>query len=82
MPNDERASWDNGTPVYDVNGRRVGTLSVGATGDYLVILPDGADAAPLYVPLSAVGRSDATGIYLDLTSTDLADAAWRKPPLP
>jgi hypothetical protein len=75
-------SFNADTPVYDANGQRIGAVSLASPGDYLVIHHDGA--APddaLYVPLSAIGRSDASGIYLDLTAADLADPAWRTPPI-
>jgi hypothetical protein len=75
-------SFDADTPVYDANGQRVGAVSLTSPGDYLVIQPDGtAPDDVLYVPLSAIGRSDATGIYLDLTAADLTDPAWRTPPI-
>ena len=34
----------------------------------------------LYVPLSAVNRSDASGIYLALTQADLQRDEWLTPP--
>lgn len=71
----------DGTPVYDEGGKRVGTLNLRETADYLVIEPEGG-GAPLFVPLSALGRSDASGIYLDMTADELSNPAWHKPPVP
>jgi hypothetical protein len=68
-------------PVFDANGEQVGVLSLVNPGDYLVILPVGGGTY-LYVPLSAVNRSDESGIYLALTRADLRDDAWRRPPKP
>ncbi len=71
----------DGTPVYDESGTRVGTLNLRETADYLVIEPEGG-GGPLFVPLSAMGRSDASGIYLDMTADELSDPAWHAPPVP
>lgn len=80
MSNDQHQLSD-GAPVYAESGIRVGALNLRETADYLVIEPlDGG--APLFVPLSAVGRSDASGIYLDMTADELSNPAWHKPPVP
>lgn len=80
MSSSQRQMSD-GAPVYDANGTRVGTLNLRETADYLVIEPEGG-GAPLFVPLSAVGRSDASGIYLDMTADELSNPAWHEPPVP
>lgn len=80
MSNDQHQLAD-GAPVYAENGARVGTLNLRETADYLVIEPtDGGET--LFVPLSAVGRSDASGIYLDMTADELNNPAWHEPPVP
>lgn len=79
--NNSTHQLSDGTPVFAERGTRVGTLNLRETADYLVIEPEGG-GAPLYVPLSAVGRSDASGIYLDMTADELSDPAWHKPPVP
>ena len=71
----------DGAPVYAENGTRVGTLNLRETADYLVIEPTGG-GAPLFVPLSAVGRSDTSGIYLDMTADELSNPHWHEPPVP
>jgi len=73
--------YADGTPVYDESGQRIGTLDVAATADYLVVRP-GDGGAPFLLPLSVVGRSDASGIYLNLTADVLRDPRWRLPPTP
>ncbi len=71
----------DGTPVYAERGTRVGSLNLRETADYLVIEPEGG-GAPLFVPFSAISRSDASGIYLDMTADELNNPAWREPPVP
>jgi hypothetical protein len=72
---------DDGTPVFDVDGQRIGTLNLQKTGDYLVV--NAPDLAPrgLYVPLSAVNESGPVGIRLSLSRRDLASEQWSTPPL-
>ncbi len=68
---------DEGTPVYDIDGQRVGTLNVAKTGDYLVVAA--LDGRELYLPLSAVNASGPDGIHLGLSGRDLAGDAWDAP---
>jgi hypothetical protein len=77
----ERQTFAAPAPVFDANGQQVGVLNLVSPGDYLVIEPVGG-GPDLYVPLSAVNRSDESGIYLALTQADLVDDAWRMPPIP
>lgn len=78
---DPRRRWtySSPAPVFDADGQQIGTLSLGSPGDYLVIQRANA-GGDLYLPLSAVNRSDASGIYLSLTRADLEDARWLSPP--
>jgi hypothetical protein len=74
-----RWTFASPAPVYDVNERQIGVLNLGSPADYLII--ERADSGPeLYVPLSAVNRSDESGIYLSLSQADLADPRWQSPP--
>ena len=74
------AQWDDGTPVYDVNGQPVGTLNLRKTGDYLVV--DEPSGRELYLPLSAVNESGASGITLSLGAPELASDEWNAPQEP
>ncbi len=71
------ARLDPGTPVYDIDGQRVGTLNVAKTGDYLVVAA--LDGRELYLPLSAVNQSGSDGIHLALSRRDLAGDEWDAP---
>ncbi len=75
-----RWTFASPAPVYDANGRQVGTLNLASPEDYLVVQrPGGPD---LNIPLGAVNRSDASGVYLSLSQEDLADRRWLTPPTP
>jgi hypothetical protein len=74
-----RWTFASPAPVYDADERQVGTLSLGSPGDYLVVQRAGTQP-DLYIPLSAVNRSDESGVYLSLTASDLADPRWRQRP--
>ena len=74
-----RWSFRSPTPVFDADEQEIGVLSLSDPGDYLVV-QRGADGPDLYIPLSAVNRSDASGVYLSLTRADLRDARWLSPP--
>ena len=75
----QRWSFRSPTPVFDANGEQLGVLSLGSPGDYLVVQCDVGDA-DLFIPLSAVNRSDSSGVYLSLTRADLRDKRWLSPP--
>ena len=77
---DPRKRWTSSSrmPVFAADGQQIGTLSLASPGDYLVIQRAGDH--DLYVPLSAVNRSDASGIYLALTQADLQRDEWLTPP--
>jgi hypothetical protein len=73
---------DDGAPVFDIDGQRIGTMSLRETGDYLVILAPDISDGRLYLPLSAINRSDADGIHLSLSRADLTGDHWTVPPMP
>lgn len=75
-----RWTFASPAPVFDVDGQQVGTLSLASPEDYLVVQRPGAP--DLNIPLGAVNRSDASGIYLSLSRSDLADKRWLTPPTP
>lgn len=66
-----------GTPVYDVNGAKVGTISdQGVQGDNLVLQKGLIFPHDYYVPLRAVSHSDADGIYLNATKDDVTNQTF------
>lgn len=75
-----RWTFASPAPVYDADGRQVGTLNLGSPRDYLVVQRPGE--RDLYIPLGAVNRSDASGVYLSLSQADLSDRRWLAPPAP
>ncbi len=66
-----------GTPVYDVNGAKVGTISEpGVQGDNLVLQKGLIFPHDYYVPVRTVSRADADGIYLNVTKDDVTNQAF------
>lgn len=70
-----------GTPVLDAAGEKVGTVSEhNVQGGYLVVHKGWLFPRDVYVPLSAVGRSDAQGISLNMYKDELKNQNWENPP--
>lgn len=79
---DETNSQDNmlgqqfaeGTPVYDVNGNKVGTVNgQSVQGDNLVLQKGLFFPHDYYVPLRTIMHTDADGIYLNVTKDDVTN---------
>jgi uncharacterized protein (TIGR02271 family) len=63
-----------GTPVYDVNGDKIGTVAdVDQQNNGLVIQKGLFFPKDIPVPMSAIARSDAEGIYLNTTKDDVVN---------
>ncbi len=75
----QRWSFRSPTPVYAAGGEQIGVLSLGSPGDFLIVQRD-EEGPDLAIPLSAVNRSDNSGVYLSLTRADLADERWLAKP--
>jgi uncharacterized protein (TIGR02271 family) len=70
-----------GTIVYDVAGDKIGTVSENNVQDaYLVVEKGWLFHKDFYVPLSAIGRADAGGVYLLFSTSHLEDAQFDSPP--
>lgn len=70
-----------GTTVYDAGGDKVGTVSEhSAQGGYLVVHKGWLFPKDVYVPLNAIGRADADGVYLNMYTDDLKNQNWENPP--
>ncbi len=66
-----------GTPVYDVTGAKVGTISEpGTQGDNLVLQKGLIFPHDYYVPVRTVLRADADSIYLNVTKDDVINQAF------
>ena len=69
-----------GTPVYDAAAEKVGTVSEhDIQGGYLVV-HKGIFRKDVYIPLSAIGRGDADGVYLNMYRDELSNQNWDNPP--
>jgi len=70
-----------GTPVYDVNGEKVGTVIKHGLVENTLILHKGIFFhRDIQVPLSTVQRSDANGIYLSVSKDELQHERYAAPP--
>lgn len=72
----------DGTPIFDVDGDKVGTVSQYNPQDaYLVMQKGWFFPHDVYVPLNAVSRQDADGLYLRYQKDDLKDLNWDQKPV-
>lgn len=79
-PNSIGQPFSEGTPVYDVNGEQVGTVSKHNLGENTLTLHKGLFfQRDIQVPLSAVQRSDAKGIYLSVSKDELQHERYAAP---
>jgi len=70
-----------GTPVYDVNGDKVGEVSSpGLTRNALVVQKGFFFPKDLYIPFSAISGRRDDGVYLNLAKSDINSQEWDKPP--
>jgi hypothetical protein len=61
-------------PIYDCNGEQLGVVSAdGVLEQYLIMTKGHLWHHDVNVPLSAVARSDARGVYLNRTKRDISD---------
>ena len=59
-----------GTPVYDVNGAKVGTVSEHGVQDNALVIHHGLLRDDVYIPLSVIDSKDADGVYLSISKDD------------
>jgi hypothetical protein len=79
-PNNLNQPFSEGTPVYDVNGEQVGTVSRHDPLENTLVLQKGTlFQRDIQVPLSAVQRSDARGIYLSVSRDELQQDRYAVP---
>lgn len=64
-----------GTPVYDINGDKIGTTE-GVQGSTLIIQKGIFFPKDISIPLAAVRQADAGGVYLSLTKDQVQHEDW------
>ncbi len=70
-----------GTPIYDATGSKVATVSEhSAQGGYLLAHKGLFFPKDVYIPMSAIERADADGVYLNLSQDQLQAEHWSDPP--
>ncbi len=70
-----------GTTVYDAAGEKIGRVrGSDAQGGYLDVEKGWLFPKDVYIPLSAIARSDADGVYLTLYKDDLSANTYAQPP--
>jgi hypothetical protein len=66
-PNSMGQQFTEGTPVYDMKGEQIGTVSRhGLAGNVLILYKGISFHRDIQVPLSTVQRSETHGIYLSV----------------
>lgn len=79
--NQQQPQLIEGMPVYDMNGDKVGTISEHNPQPGCLVIHKGIlFPKDLYIPLNAIQRSDADGVYLSLAKDDLSDDRYSNPP--
>ena len=71
-----------GTTVFDAAGEKVGTVSEhNMPAGYLAVRKGWLFPKDIYVPLTAIARTDTAGIYLRVGQDELSGQEWETPPL-
>lgn len=70
-----------GTPIYDANGSKIGTVSEhNVQGRYLVMHKGLLFPRDIYVPLSAIAGTSLDGVQLNIAKDELSNQQWDQPP--
>jgi len=74
-------SFAEGTPVFDVTGEKVGTVSTPDTqqAGCLTVQKGWLFPHELYVPFNYITSQDARGIFLSLSKDELKNDQWKTP---
>jgi len=82
IPGDQNAPTPlAGTPVYDANGGKLGTVTrYDGQQAYFVMEKGALFHKDVYVPLDAIAGAHADGIRLYITRDDLRNVKWDQPP--
>ena len=69
-----------GTPVYDVNGDKVGEVSDrGLQRQALIVHKGLIFPKDLYIPINAIRGRNADGVYLNVAKNDINSQNWSQP---
>ena len=67
-------NFAHGLPIYDSQGNHLGTVSsLGVLNNYLVMSKRALFRNDVSLPLSTIQRSDAQGVYLNITRQEVYD---------
>jgi hypothetical protein len=67
-------NFPQGLPIYDSQGKQLGTVSsLGVLSNYLVMSKRALFRNDVSLPLSTIQRSDAQGVYLNITLQEVHD---------
>jgi Uncharacterized protein conserved in bacteria (DUF2171) len=69
-----------GTPVYDVNDEKLGTVGEHREHDDALAVRHGQRRDDLYVPLGGIRCNDANAVRLNVPKDDLANSRWNTVP--
>jgi hypothetical protein len=73
-PAAEARDFPQGLPIFDNQGKQLGTVSsLGVQSTYLVMSKRALFRSDVSIPLSAIQRSDAQGVYLNRTQQEIHD---------
>jgi hypothetical protein len=73
-PATEALDFPEGLPIYDCNEKKLGTVSAfGVQSSYLVMRTGRFFHHDVSIPVSAIQRSDAQGVYLNRTRQEVYD---------
>lgn len=73
-PAAEARDFPRGLPIYDCQGKQLGTVSsLGVQGNYLVISKIALFRSDVSIPLSTIQSSNTQGVYLNRTREEIHD---------
>jgi hypothetical protein len=71
---EQQSDFPAGMPIYDCNRQKLGVVSeAGRQEQYLIMKEGRLFHRDVAVPVSAIARSDADGIYLNRTREEIHD---------
>jgi uncharacterized protein (TIGR02271 family) len=75
------SQFQEGTPIYDVNGDKIGTVSQEGVEQGSLVLRKGLISPKhYYVPTSTIHSAGPDGVYLNLTKDQVLNQAWGTQP--
>ena len=68
--------FEKGTPVYDVNGDKVGAVSEHGVQDGSLVVHHGLFRDDVYIPLSVITSNTPDGVTLSVSKEDVLEGRW------